>query len=192
MKRKILLAFLTLTMFSFVGCSKEESFEDKVVRKFTYVDSAQRQLEATVEDLASQVAILRSEIGISDVSKYKEDDINFSSIKVSGPSAVSAGGSAILKADDKFNLSIDVLNSTDENISQFICQAYLTYKMNGEYYDRHLVDTRFDILPKSVRKQIEFKDIPTKGVDVEHVLTVIIKDVNGNEITKFEKKLNVK
>lgn len=193
MKRKLLLVIFTIGALSLVGCSgQEESFEDKVVRKFTYVDSAQKQLEAAVEDLTSQVSLLRTELGISSTSKYTDKDINFSSIKVAAKSVTNAGDTIVLDADSEFNLKIDVMNSTDENLSQLTCQAYLTYNLNGQYYDRHLVDTRFDVLPKSVRKQIEFKSIPTKGSNIEHILTVIIKDLNGNAISTFEKKLTVK
>lgn len=193
MKRKLLLMILAVGTLSLVGCSnKEESFEDKVIRKFTYVDSAQKQLEATVEDLTTQVNLLRSELGISSTAKYSEKDINFSSIKIAAKSVANTGNSVVLDADSEFNLKIDIMNSTDENLSQLTCQAYVTYNLNGQYYDRHLVDTRFDVLPKSVRKQIEFKSIPTKGSDIEHILTVIIKDLSGNAISTFEKKLNVK
>lgn len=193
MKRKLLLMIFTIGALSLVGCSsQEESFEDKVVRKFTYVDSAQKQLEAAVEDLTSQVSLLRTELGISSTSKYTDKDINFSSIIIAAKSVTNAGDTVVLDADSEFNLKIDVMNSTDENLSQLTCQAYLTYNLNGQFYDRHLVDTRFDVLPKSVRKQIEFKSIPTKGSNIEHVLTVIIKDLNGNAISTFEKKLTVK
>ena len=68
----------------------------------------------------------------------------------------------------------------------------MTYNRNGQYYDRHLVDTRFDVLPKSVRKQIEFKDIPVMDANTEHILTIVIKDVKGSTITSFEKTIHVK
>lgn len=193
MKKKILLILLVVASFSLVGCGKkEESFEDKVVRKFTYVDSAQKETDAKIEDLLSQVDILKREVGISDTPKFTDEEINFSSIKVAAKSAKEFEDSVTLAPNSEFNLSIDVMNTTEENLSQLIVQAYVTYKLDGKYFDRHLVDTRFDVLPKSVRKEIKFEGIPTKGANYEHILTVIIKDVNGNAITTFNKKINVK
>lgn len=190
MKRKVLLMICMISILPLVGCSKnQESFKDKVIRKFTYVDSSQKQLEAAVEDLAAQVSMLRDEVGVSYTPQYTEDDINFSSIKVAATSATIKDDFVVLPQNSDFNLILDVMNSTDENLSQLICQTYVTYKLNGQYYDRHLLDTRFDILPKSVRKQIKFESIPTKASNIEHILTVIIKDLNGNAITTFEKKL---
>lgn len=193
MKRKVLLMICMISILPLVGCTKKkESFEDKVIRKFTYVDSAQKQLEATVEDLTSQVKMLRAELGISSTPAYTDNEINFSSIKIAAKSVANENNTIVLKENSEFNLKVDIMNSTDENLSQLTCQTYVTYKRNGQYYDRHLLDAKFDVLPKSVRKQIEFKSIPTKESDVEHLLTIIIKDLNGNTITTFEKKLTVK
>ena len=193
MKRKVLVMICIISTLPLVGCTgKKESFNEKVIRKFTNVDSAHKQLEATVEDLASQVNLLRAELGISSTAKYTDKDINFSSIKIAAPSVAYEKNTIILKENSEFNLNIDIMNSTDENLSQLTCQAYVTYKLNGQYYDRHLLDTKFDVLPKSVRKQLEFKSIPTKANNIEHILTVIIKDFNGNAITTFEKTLTVK
>lgn len=194
MRKKILLLLLPMSAFFLVGCSsKEESFEDKVIRKFTYVDSSQKQLEATVEDLAAQVKILKSEIGLTDVSRFTNKEINFASIKVLAEGAeTNDKGDIRIAGNTEFNVNVDVLNTTNENLSQLICQMYVTYSKDGTYLDRHLLDTRFDVLPASVRKQIEFKGIPAKGSDVDHELTVILKDVSGNEITRFTKKIYVK
>lgn len=194
MKKRIILALLIISSISLVGCtSNEESFESKVARKFTYVDSAQSKLEAQIEDMAAQIEILKREIGLTDTAKFTEKDINFSSVKVKAKDAKgSEDGDVLVKANDKFDLSIDIMNTTEENLSQMIVQAYLTYSKDGQYYDRHLVDTRFDVLPKSVRKNIEFREIPTKDANMEHKLTIIIKDVKGSTITTFEKKIYVK
>lgn len=193
MKKKIILTLIAISCISLVGCTnKEESFEDKVIRKFTYVDSAQSKLEAKVEDMEAQIEILKKEVGLSDTAKFTEKDINFSSVKVQAKEAKSSEGEVLLPANSNFNLSIDVMNTTEENLSQMIVQAYLTYNRNGQYYDRHLVDTRFDVLPKSVRKQIEFKDIPVMDANTEHILTIVIKDVKGSTITSFEKTIHVK
>lgn len=194
MKKRIILALLIMSSISLVGCtSNEESFESKVARKFTYVDSAQSKLEAQIEDMAAQIEILKREIGLTDTAKFTEKDINFSSVKVKAKDAKgSEDGDVLVKANDKFDLSIDIMNTTEENLSQMIVQAYLTYSKDGQYYDRHLVDTRFDVLPKSVRKNIEFREIPTKDANMEHKLTIIIKDVKGSTITTFEKKIYVK
>ena len=193
MKKRLLL-LLPMSAFFLVGCSStEESFEDKVIRKFTYVDSSQKQLEATVEDLAAQVKILKSEIGLTDISRFTNKEINFSSIKVLAEGAeTNSKGEIRISGNTEFKVNVDVLNTTNENLSQLICQMYVTYTKDGTYLDRYLLDTRFDILPASVRKQIEFKNIPVKGSDVDHELTVILKDINGNEITRFVKKIYVK
>lgn len=193
MKKRLLL-LLPMSAFFLVGCSStEESFEDKVIRKFTYVDSSQKQLEATVEDLAAQVKILKSEIGLTDISRFTNKEINFSSIKVLAEGAETNSKDEIrISGNTEFKVNVDVLNTTNENLSQLICQMYVTYTKDGTYLDRYLLDTRFDILPASVRKQIEFKNIPVKGSDVDHELTVILKDINGNEITRFVKKIYVK
>ena len=192
MIKKTLATLLIFSSALLIGCGQEESFEDKVKRKFTYVDAAQNKLEAQVQDIASQIEILKSEIGLDNTTKFTEKDINFSSIKLVAKEVQSSNGDVILPSNSEFNLNIDIMNATDENLSQMIVQAYLTYNKDGKYYDRYLVDTRFDVLPKSVRKQIEFKDIPVKNSNMEHILTIVIKDVKGNVITTFEKTLNIK
>ena len=193
MSRKILLVLLGLSIFSLTGCTeKEESFESKVARKFTYVDSANNELAARVEDLEKQLENIKSQVGITDTPSFTEKEINFSSIKVIAKDAIgSKSGNVKVPANTKFNLKMDIMNTTEENISQLTAQAYVTYSENGLYKDRYLVDTRFDVLPTSVRKNIEFKDIPVMGANIEHTLTVIIKDIKGNEITRFEKKIFV-
>lgn len=192
MKKKTLIAFLILSSALSVGCSKEESFEDKVVRKFTYVDSAQKKLEAQVEDMVAQIELVKSAVGYNEKPKFTDKDLNFSSIKVLAKEALTEKGEVALKPNSEFDLSIDVINTTSENISQYIVQCYLTYNRDGQYYDRYLLDTRFDVLPKSVRKKIEFKDIPLLGEETEHLLTLKIKDLKGNEIASFEKKIYIK
>lgn len=192
MNKKRLVAFLMLSASLFVGCSKEESFEDKVIRKFTYVDSAQKKLEAQVEDMVAQLELVKNAVGYNEKPKFTSEDLNFSSVKVLAKEALTEKGEVALRPNTEFDLSIDVINTTDENISQYIVQCYLTYNQNGTYYDRYLLDTRFDVLPKSVRKKIEFKDIPVLGGDTEHILTLIIKDLKGNEITSFEKQIYIR
>lgn len=194
MKKKFLLLLLPISALFMTGCSSdEESFEDKVIRKFTYVDSAQKQLEATVEDLTAQIKILKNEVGISDRANFTDKEINFSSIKVLANGAeTNSNGDVRISGNTEFKVSVDVLNTTKENISQLICQMYVTYTKDGAYLDRHLLDTRFDVLPASVRKQIEFSNIPAKGSDVDHELTIILKDATGNEITRFTKKIAIK
>lgn len=192
MNKKTLLLFLALSSSMFVGCTKEESFEDKVVRKFTYVDSAQKKLEAQVEDLAAQIELVKSAVGYDEKPKFTDKDLNFASIKVIAKEAQTEKGEVAVNPNSEFDLSIDIINTTDENISQYIVQCYLTYNKDGQYYDRYLVDTRFDVLPKSVRKKIEFKDIPVLGKETEHLLTIIIKDLKGNAISTFDKKIYIR
>lgn len=192
MNKKTLLTVLVLSSSLFVGCTKEESFEDKVIRKFTYVDSAQSKLEAQVEDMAAQIELIKDAVGYNEKPKFTDEDLNFSSIKVLAKDAITEKGQVAVNANSEFNLNIDVINTTEENISQYIVQAYLTYNRDGQYYDRYLVDTRFDVLPKSVRKKIEFKDIPVLGKETEHILTVIIKDLKGNAISTFEKQIFIR
>lgn len=192
MNKKTLLLFLALSSSMFVGCTKEESFEDKVVRKFTYVDSAQKKLEAQVEDLTAQIELVKSAVGYDEKPKFTDKDLNFSSIKVIAKEAQTEKGEVAVNPNSEFDLSIDIINTTDENISQYIVQCYLTYNKDGQFYDRYLVDTRFDVLPKSVRKKIEFKDIPVLGKETEHLLTIIIKDLKGNAISTFDKKIYIR
>ena len=195
MNKKRLCAILCIMLsLSLVGCSSEEaSFEDKVILKFDYTDADINELRALTEDLYAEVNTLKSAMNLNSSPTLTSEDINFSSIRLVAKESQGQEyeDTAAVKIDSTFNLSIDVMNSSEESLSKLTCQAYIIYKNGDTFYDRYMLDTQFDVLPKSVRRNILLSDFPVKDSSLTHTLVVNIKDTNGNIITEFEKDLVV-
>ena len=195
MNKKRLCAILCIMLsLSLVGCSSEEaSFEDKVILKFDYTDADINELRALTEDLYAEVNTLKSAMNLNTSPTLTSEDINFSSIRLVAKEnqGQEYEDTAAVKIDSTFNLSIDVMNSSEESLSKLTCQAYIIYKNGDTFYDRYMLDTQFDVLPKSVRRNILLSDFPVKDSSLTHTLVVNIKDTNGNIITEFEKDLVV-
>ncbi len=84
---------------------------------------------------------------------------------------------------------VDIVNTTDKNLSDMVCQLYVVYEENGKMIDRHFVDARFDVLSKSTRRDLKFEKIPVKSPNIKHTLKIELKDKKGNVISSFSKEI---
>ena len=144
-------------------------------------------------DLESELNNVKVVAGLKTQAEVSSEDVKFSSIKVKGPNVTIGEEDAIIvPANSKFNIVASIINASEKDLNQFSCQVHVSY-FNGEtYLNRSMSEKRFDIAAKSTHDNIEFTEFETKDSSIRHVVTVILKDLYGNEIMKFEKELQVK
>ena len=191
MKKYLLACLTTICALSMVGCgSKEEvTFEDKVKQKFEITDTTISELSALVEDLQAQVNILKDITGASTSIEFKKDDVNLDSVRVASTKIKKFENSVAVLANSEMDVLVDIVNTTDKNLSDMVCQLYVVYEENGKMIDRHFVDARFDVLSKSTRRDLKFEKIPVKSPNIKHTLKIELKDKKGNVISSFIKEI---
>ena len=191
MKKYLLACLTTICALAMVGCgSKEEvTFEDKVKQKFEITDTTISELSALVEDLQAQVNILKDITGASTSIEFKKDDVNFDSVRVASTKIKKFENSVAVLANSEMDVLVDIVNTTDKNLSDMVCQLYVVYEENGKMIDRHFVDARFDVLSKSTRRDLKFEKIPVKSPNIKHTLKIELKDKKGNVISSFSKEI---
>lgn len=198
MNKKViyLLSTIFLTASLFTGCGTVSDDEFNALKgaageRFDFLESQIKICRDKIIDLQTELENVRIISGIKSTPLVSSEELKFSSIRVAAINAKDFEESVVVPADSTFNVVVDTINVSEKELAQYICQGYLTYYSGENYLDRQVTDVRFDIMPKSVRKNISLDGFESKGADVKHVLTIVLKDIYSNEIVKFEKEIFV-
>lgn len=198
MNKKIiyLLSSVFLTASLFTGCSTVSSDEFNSLKgaaaeRFDFLESQLKICRDKIIDLQTELENVRILSGVKNNPLVSSEELKFSSIRVAAVNGIMFEESVKVPANSKFNVIVDTINVSEKELAQYVCQGYVTYYSGENYLDRQVSDVRFDIMPKSVRKNISLDGFESKGADVKHVLTVVLKDIYSNEIVKFEKEIFV-
>lgn len=195
MRKKMALVVMASSMaILLTGCAKSSDVDmlrQASTHKFNEIESTLNMFRDKIVDLQKDFENVRVIAGIKSTPEVTSDELKFSSIKVEGIDATVEENTAVVKSNSEINVLVDVMNVSDKDLSQYICQAYITYYNGENYLNRYSLDTRFDVSPKSIRKEITFKNIPTKDSSVRHVLTIVLKDIYSNEVNTFTKEIKI-
>lgn len=188
--KKLILGLIVIMSSSFLtGCGKNSEFEDKVKENLDILQSNITQMHIKVEDLENKVKIIKESVEIPTTARYTEKEVKFDSIRVASNKVKEFQDSVAVGKNGNINVIVDVLNTTEETLSNMICQAYMVYTKNDKVIDRQFIDIRFEALPKSTRRNLVFENIPIKESDIKHELSIELRDSNGNLITNFYKEV---
>lgn len=198
MNKKIiyLLSTIFLTASLFTGCSAVSDDEFNALKgaageRFDFLESQLKICRDKIIDLQTELENVRILSGVKNNPLVTENELKFTSIRVAATNGVVFEESVKVPANSKFNVIVDTINVSEKELAQYVCQAYLTCYSGENYLDRQALDVRFDIMAKSVRKNISLNGFETKDANVKHILTVVLKDIYSNEIVKFEKEIFV-
>lgn len=186
------ICFITLFLYGcgILNISKKTSSASDMDKKISILRNDSLALQQKVSDLQKDVDLIKANLGTSTV-KIKPDDLIFSSIRACSKQITQKNNVQYLNHDSKFDLKIDITNSSTVDINQYVCQAIIQYEANGETINVYQNETTFNVLPKTVRKDITISNVPVKSASIKHKLTIRIKDNLGNTIKTYSTYLDV-
>lgn len=198
MKKRLLALTICIagTSALFTGCSLGSSDYDSLKAatgaRFAEHDSMFQIYKDKILELESEINNLKVISGLKLEPEVNDEDLKFSSIKIESEDAGVSEDTAVINANSTFNVNVSLINASSLELNQYVCQAFLSYYEGDNYLNRYMSEERFNLAPKSTLGDIRFNQLESKGSNIKHVLTIVLKDLYGNEITRFEKELVVK
>lgn len=198
MKKRLLALTICIagTSTLFTGCSvgsnKYDSLKAATGARFAEHDSMFQIYKDKILELEAEINNLKIISGLKLEPEITSENLKFSSIKIEAENAGVSEDTAVINANSTFNVNISLINASSLELNQYVCQAFLSYYEGENYLNRYMSEERFNLAPKSTLVDVKFNNLESKGSNIKHVLTIVLKDLYGNEITRFEKELVIK